>query len=829
MNNKTKTQENVHIQSDLDFTGKIVGKYKIVREINRGGMGIVCESYQENLKRKVAIKILPLTSCHLSSTTERFKREASIVAKIKHPGVCQIYDFGKDENYYYIVMEYVEGENLEDVLKKRKLNIEEAIQIFKKILNILNDLHSQKIVHRDIKPANIIIKENKDVILLDFGISKCLDEETLYKITHQPIGTPAYMPPEFLKSDGKNADVRSDVYSLGIMAYEMFTGVLPFGDNNSYHEIIDKIRESDFILPRRINQIISKPLETIILKCMAYNPANRFGSVHEILTDIQNYENNQPLKSKRFLVLYDRLKKDISSAKYKISYAIITIVFLAMVSGYLINANKQDENVKSLSSNTEWKKFNFLKNSDFYNGIRVFRDIEGEVEVMARDQFVTFDKSQKDITWLRNMPGYIIFDRVRANDVSISFSIKEESQEDEYYGLFVNSSAGVSGYILKIYSNKILLCKDYHENVLKEYDVNFLGNLGEFVFERLGAEINVYFNSEKIIQFIDYNPITSEENIHAGFFFNKGFRKLYNLHFEIPKQALAVSPLIIGQKFYEIRNLDKAINEFNKIIEEYPDEKIAFIASMKVGICYKELKKFNEAIAIFDTLLKNPGYPELFPEISYQKGICKFNLNDSKGAEEVYQNLILAYKDSDIALNILMFLYEMINSKLKTAETKEDLAFVEDRLSFIINNYPLKRPLLTSIFRNLINKLIKKGMINEAIAYLKNLEEYFPNQTTTLAWGGIISGELFESLKQYDNAETMYIEALTKYPGLRAYEAWAQFNQASLYCKTGRIKEAINVSMNIIRNYNDQIEFVNKAKALIEEMSEKHQQNQIKE
>jgi serine/threonine protein kinase len=212
---------------------KTLGKYRIVEHVGSGGMAEVYKAYQPSLDRYVAIKVLHSFLADEEDFLARFQREAKIVATLRHPNIVQVYDFDAEDNVYYMVMEFIDGPSLKARLQEmaqedQRLPSEEAIRIVAAIADALDYAHQRGMVHRDIKPANIMFAQDEQVILTDFGIAKIMNVTGL-TVSGAMIGTPAYMAPE--QGMGQTGDERADIYSLGVVLYQLVTSHLPFEAN----------------------------------------------------------------------------------------------------------------------------------------------------------------------------------------------------------------------------------------------------------------------------------------------------------------------------------------------------------------------------------------------------------------------------------------------------------------------------------------------------------------------------------------------------------------------------------------------------------------------
>ena len=257
---------------------QIKDEYQVLGEIGSGGMATVYKAIQRSLDRPVAIKELRKAYHTDNQIVRRFERESKMAASLQHENIVHIYDYWKKPTYC-IVMEYVDGVNLADVIEKTgALPGDVGIMIALQICHALDYAHMRGLVHRDIKPSNIMIKRNGEVKLMDFGIAQSRNLESL-TMPGTLIGTPAYMSPEQVL--GQQLDARSDIFSFGIVLYEMFTGVKPFADDEG-RSVSAKILKDKFLAPRRINSDIPRGLQRVIKKCLRKKPKRRCGSMLEV-------------------------------------------------------------------------------------------------------------------------------------------------------------------------------------------------------------------------------------------------------------------------------------------------------------------------------------------------------------------------------------------------------------------------------------------------------------------------------------------------------------------------------------------------------------------
>ena len=262
---------------------KISDRYQIMKAIGEGGMANVYLAYDTILDRNVAVKILRGDLAGDEKFVRRFQREALSASSLTHPNIVEVYDVGEDNNNYYIVMEYVEGRNLKDLIKKRgKLTLSEVVDIMLQITDGMSVAHDSYIIHRDIKPQNIMILENGLVKIMDFGIAMAMNATQLTQ-TNSVMGSVHYLPPE--QASGKGATLQSDIYSMGIVMYELLTGKLPYKGDNAVEIALKHLKEP---LPSIRDELptIPQSVENIIIKATAKNPKNRYEDAKEMHEDL---------------------------------------------------------------------------------------------------------------------------------------------------------------------------------------------------------------------------------------------------------------------------------------------------------------------------------------------------------------------------------------------------------------------------------------------------------------------------------------------------------------------------------------------------------------
>ena len=280
---------------------KINDRYEIIRSIGEGGMANVYLGYDTILDRNVAIKVLRGDLSNDEKFVRRFQREALSASSLAHPNIVEMYDVGEDDGTYYIVMEYVEGKTLKQLLKKRgTLTLSEAIDIMSQLTDGMAHAHDSYIIHRDLKPQNIMIKDDGQIKITDFGIAMALNATQLTQ-TNSVMGSVHYLPPE--QASGKGSTIKSDIYSMGIIFYELLSGSLPFRGDNAVEIALKHMRDP---LPslRAENSAIPQSIENIIKKATAKNPKNRYDSAREMHEDLLTALNDERMNEEEIQFKY---------------------------------------------------------------------------------------------------------------------------------------------------------------------------------------------------------------------------------------------------------------------------------------------------------------------------------------------------------------------------------------------------------------------------------------------------------------------------------------------------------------------------------------------
>ncbi|HEY2739815.1 MAG TPA: serine/threonine-protein kinase, partial [Thermoanaerobaculia bacterium] len=318
-------------------------RYRLERQLGAGGMGTVFLAWDPSLNRRVALKFLHRNE---AQQTERFLREARSQARVEHPNICKVHEVGEVDGRPYIAMQLIEGKNLSEL--RGELTVEEMVRLLRDVARAIQAAHRSGLIHRDLKPANILVGTDdagrRQPFVVDFGLAQDQAEESLTR-TGMISGTPSYLSPE--QAQGIALDRRSDVYSLGIVLYELLAGQPPFVGPNPAHTLVRVLQEDAKPL-RKAAPSVPQDLETIVMKCIEKEPDRRYDSARALADDLERWLDGEPIQARRTTWTY-RLGKKLWKHRVLTAVAAAAAVALVILSVGLIRTRMQAQERAALA------------------------------------------------------------------------------------------------------------------------------------------------------------------------------------------------------------------------------------------------------------------------------------------------------------------------------------------------------------------------------------------------------------------------------------------------------------------------------------------------
>src|SRR6476620_11471429 len=275
-----------------------LGDYELLEEIGRGGQGVVFRARQKSLNRVVALKVISLGQWASKAHLKRFRLEAEAAASLDHPCIVPIYEVGERDGSCYFSMKFVEGGQLDEVVRRTPMSIRQAVELIAKVAGTVHYAHEHRILHRDIKPGNILLDAKGEPHLTDFGLARLVESESSVTQTLDVLGTPSYMAPEQAVGNNPAVSSATDVYGLGAVLYQLLTGQPPFAGGATY-ETIKLLLDTEPRPPRSLNSKVDRDLSTICLKCLEKNPKRRYSSALALAEDLERWLTHEPIAARR--------------------------------------------------------------------------------------------------------------------------------------------------------------------------------------------------------------------------------------------------------------------------------------------------------------------------------------------------------------------------------------------------------------------------------------------------------------------------------------------------------------------------------------------------
>jgi serine/threonine protein kinase/tetratricopeptide (TPR) repeat protein len=652
-----------------------IGKYRVIEEIDRGGMAVVYKAIQTDLDRCVALKVLPANITINRRFVERFLSEAHAVAKLNHPNIVSIHEVSMENNIYFLAMDYIPGKNLFFYLNYKKPKLVEVLEITIQLADALSYAHGKKIIHRDLKLNNVIMRENKTPVLIDFGLAKALgDEEESITKTGEIMGSPAYMAPERIL--GGSSDERGDICSLGIMLYEMLTFKNPYLDPRSIHQTTINVIEADPILPRKLVPWLPYEVEAITLKAMSKAPEDRYQTMTELQDDLRRYQRGEQVRANppsirsktRYL-----LKRHRAVVSLVAIVALFSVLFVSML--YMQNRKEQwhwqlivDETFNDSTALGAWTPYPTTSDS-----AQALWQVQKKVLTVASDSF-----------------SYAVFNRLFPRDIKFEFDIRSQGPIFTNAGFFAFGPSPDNAFCFNLHHEGTALCGvtyPHSSQLFYEYDPQTfpIDSIYHVVVEKIDQMISFTVNGVCIARMYDYFPRLSRQSQQVGFFAHTGTYIFDNVRIYRRAVPMLASPTIIADRFMAYGDIESAIEEYRELLLDFPSAQFRREVELKIADCLLRVGGLEEAQDLLDRGEAAKSTTET-DRVNTQalKGILFTKLGREKEAESCFFALATLFPGHHINRSILSNYLRECERMLLAGQTDSAAA----RIILLTQKYP---------------------------------------------------------------------------------------------------------------------------------------------
>jgi serine/threonine protein kinase/tetratricopeptide (TPR) repeat protein len=762
--------------------GYVIGKYQIIKEVDRGGMAVVYKALQLDLKREVALKVMPANITINRRFVERFLTEAHAVAKLSHPNIVSIHEVAREENIYYLAMDFIPGENLYYYLHNKKPKLVDVLEIVSRLADALAYAHRQKIIHRDLKLNNVIMRDPLNPVLIDFGLAKTMetdDDTDALTRTGEIMGSPSYMAPERLLG-GMVVDHRSDICSLGIMLYEMLTFKNPYIDHRNLHQTTINVMEANPIPPRKLVPWLPVEIEAITLKAMAKEISQRYQTMEEFKADINRYQRGELV-----LARPPSLKSKINRF-LRVNWAPVIISSLILVFLAVFALSIYSKNVKKRS---HWQK-----------------TFEDDFDYSEKTIDWAFFPDLNDTVWtlhegtLRGSFDGFAFARLQRRfnrDMMIECDIIADFNDLYNVGVFIFSEHPDSGYCFHLNRNgQALHGMSYPGSsfLFRNTPVYMipLEKKNHIEIERIENTITFTINGKTVSKVYDCFPPLGKGHDRIGFYINGSSARFDNIKIYRRAIPLLPSPALVADRFRERGDIESALDEYRGLqLDSNPRELFKDIPLKEVD-CLIRLHRYEEAYEVIQLKASNIRDDHLAARRCFLEGMLFNRLGQEKDADSIFRMLALRYpmfpENSSIMSKALVECQSLLDSSMLDSTEKE--------IRNYIHQYGRYKQLWGRLHLDLTRKYLDKRNFEKAEFLINEIMVSYINVAEIIAEARNLLGKIYLEKGNHSKAKEQFDQCVIAFPGTDAFwEGW--FELAGIYEYEGSYKDAITIYRKI--------------------------------
>ncbi len=695
--------------------GARLGKYIILNEIGHGGMAVVYKAHQSDLDRVVAVKVLFGTMLQ-QRFIDRFQAEARALAKMNHPNVIRIFEVGEQNGVFYLVMEYIAGQDLLQYLHQHKPSFDEVMDIALQLAEALAYCHKQGVLHRDLKPTNILMHERTPV-LIDFGLAKSVDPDfdVTLTLSGEVVGSPAYMSPE--QAMGQAVGVLSDVCALGIILYELISFINPYLDPRSLHQTALNAIRSEPVPLRYLCPWVDADFAAIVAKAMVKETADRYQDMDQLLGDLQAFRLGQPILAKPPGWLKTAWRFIRASPVLYLGVAFL-LALGAVAGAFLVLEKKNQEAPFGLvfspafsqpDSGEEFQSFDY--NGRSWMPSSSWRVRNGRLEGTCRG----LCSAVTDQDFFGDLRVEFTVQGLHGTRGDFDAFLLGPDPEDAFrftLGEWGSLRAGIEFGSWSRFPHGGALLKLSPETPYR------------VTLEKSGNYLRLYVDDTLRVEKFYSLPVKIERNSKIGFYTWNGEVAVSGLRVYKKAVALAAGPTVVADAYQDEGSLLHSIPAYQHVIETYPDQPVRFEAHLKMGKSYMVLGDFARAERQL-TMAAGSTDPQLLPEVIFQMAECDFKTGQAAEGYERLRLLHSTYPESDFNRGVVEYRVQAVYDCLEHAvRPAECVPGFEDEFRFLIRNEDAYRAQFGTAHAALLDLFRRLG-VDEALQNAPGLLAYY--------------------------------------------------------------------------------------------------------